>query len=143
MTPVQQAIVDAAREWEGTPYHHHGRIKGVGVDCAMLLAEVYETAGLTPHVDPGFYPPDWHFHQSGELYLDWLLRYADPVCLCCPQPGDVALYQFGRVGSHGGIVIQWPEIIHAYLREGCVRATGDKGFLSGRLVGFYRIRGAG
>lgn len=142
MTPTQQSIIDAALGWEGTPYHHHGRVRGVGVDCAMLLAEVYEAAGLIPHVDPGFYPTDWHFHQDGELYLDWLLRYAVPVT--DPQPGDAVLYRFGRVGSHGGIVLQWPQIIHAYVREGCVRADGTKGALcADRLKGFYRIQGAG
>ena len=31
------AVVAAAREWIGTPYHHMADIKGVGCDCAMLL----------------------------------------------------------------------------------------------------------
>ena len=30
-----------ARSWLGTPYHHMGRVKGAGVDCAMFPLEVY------------------------------------------------------------------------------------------------------
>jgi len=31
-----QSLIDEARTWLGTPYHHQPRVKGVGVDCAML-----------------------------------------------------------------------------------------------------------
>lgn len=132
-------IVDEARTWLGTPYHHQGRIKGVGVDCAMLLAECYHACGLVPYIDPTPYPPDWHLHRSEERYLSWVEDYADPVET--PAPGDVVLYQFGRCISHGGIVVAWPTIIHAYLGEGCVLADGEKGALAGRLAGFWRVRG--
>ncbi len=33
-------VVRTARTWLGTPYHHQGRLKGVGVDCAGLLIGV-------------------------------------------------------------------------------------------------------
>ena len=34
--------VQEALTWLGTPYHHQGRVKGVGVDCGTLICEVYE-----------------------------------------------------------------------------------------------------
>ncbi len=37
--------VQEALTWLGTPYHHQGRIKGVGVDCGTLICEVYEKVG--------------------------------------------------------------------------------------------------
>ena len=40
------AVVAAARSWIGTPYHHAADVKGVGVDCAMLLVRVYSDLGL-------------------------------------------------------------------------------------------------
>jgi hypothetical protein len=58
----------------GTPYHHHARIKGVGVDCAQLLCGVYEAAGLVPHIETGHYPHDWHLHRGEELFAGWLDR---------------------------------------------------------------------
>lgn len=138
---IRQAIVTEALSWERTPYHHHGRIKGVGVDCAMILAEVYHAVGLVDFVDPGTYPTDWHQHHHREMYREWLERHADQVP--APLPGDVALYKFGNVGSHAAIVLDWPSVIHAYVREGVVRTDGTAGVLSGRLESFWRVRGVG
>jgi cell wall-associated NlpC family hydrolase len=136
---MTSAVVSEAMTWLNTPYHHQGRIKGAGTDCAMLLCEVYETVGLIPHIDPRPYPPDWHLHRSEERYLRWIEDYADKVDN--PLPGDVALYQFGRTISHGAIVVSWPTIIHAYRGEGVVLADGMQGALAGRLAGFWRVRG--
>ena len=36
----RQDIIDAAREFIGTPWHHQGRLKGVGVDCVGLISLV-------------------------------------------------------------------------------------------------------
>ena len=139
MTPEQQqAVVEEARSWLRTPYCHQGRVKGAGIDCAMILADVYHAVGLIPYIDPRPYPPDWHMHKSDERYLGWVHQYADRVQT--PEPGDVVLYKYGRCVSHGGIVIDWPTIIHSYSGVGCTLDKGDGEFLSGRLYGFYRVR---
>src|SRR5947207_15287704 len=101
------AIVAEAISWIGTPFHHAARVKGAGVDCLMLLAEVYERAGIVPHVEPPFYVPDWHLHRDAERYLDGLGRYAHAIDTR-PEPGDIALFRFGRTFSHGAVVIEWP-----------------------------------
>ena len=56
-----------------------GRVKGSGTDCLMLLAEVYEAAGVIPHVEVPFYPPDWHLHRGAERYLEGLMQYAREI----------------------------------------------------------------
>ncbi len=76
---TRSGVLTEARKWIGTPWHHQGRINGVGVDCAMFLCEVYFRAGLLPFIDPRPYPADWHFHQDGERFLEWLGRYASEV----------------------------------------------------------------
>jgi cell wall-associated NlpC family hydrolase len=101
---ARAAVVAEAQAWLGTPFHHQGRVKGSGVDCAMLLAEVYQRCGLVPYVDPGYYPPDWHLHRDAERYLEKLMPYARELA-GAPAPGDVAVFQFGRTFSHGAIVI--------------------------------------
>jgi len=134
-------VLTVANAWLGTPYHHQARVCGVGVDCAMLLCEVFEACGMIPHIDPRPYPPDWHLHRSEEKYLGWVKKYADRIPDGeNPQPGDVVLYKFGRTISHAGIVIDWPMIIHAYRGQGCVMSEGDRGELGGRIAGFYRLR---
>jgi|SRR5579859_939565 len=71
-----ELVCSIARSWLGTPYHHMGRVKSAGVDCAMFPLEVYREAGLLPEVEVPFYPQDWHLHRSEEMYLDIVERYA-------------------------------------------------------------------
>jgi NlpC/P60 family putative phage cell wall peptidase len=133
----REEVVQEAQTWLGTPYHHQGRIKGAGVDCAMLLIEVFRTCSLIPEIDPRPYPPDWHLHRDAERYLGWVKRYARAVD--APKPGDIALFQFGRCVSHGAIVVEWPIVIHSYLHDGCILADATAAPLHGRARGFYSI----
>jgi len=109
--------------WHRTPYHHAARIKGAGVDCGMILAEVYHNAGIVKErIEPAAYVADWHMHRDSPVYLKTLETYAtrveDPDYV--PQPGDIAMYRYGRQPAHGAIVIAWPEVIHAYMSAGMV-----------------------
>jgi cell wall-associated NlpC family hydrolase len=108
------AVVAAARGWIGTPYHHAADLRGVGVDCAMLLVRVYCDLGLVDPFDPRPYPRDWMLHRDEERYLGFLLARAREVERA--SEGDVILFKFGRCYSHGGIVTR-PEpltIVHAF-----------------------------
>lgn len=146
MTEQEQAqraaVVAEARAWLGTPYHHHGAVKGVGVDCAMLPIAVYHACGLMPLIDPRPYPVDWMMNRSDEIYMGVVEQYAHAVEQ--PLPGDFALWQFGRTFSHGGIVIEWPLVVHAYqpLRQ-VAYSRADQGRLSTRPVRYYSLWGNG
>jgi NlpC/P60 family putative phage cell wall peptidase len=136
------AIVAEAVSWIGTPFHHAARIKGAGVDCLMLLAEVYERAGIVPRVEPPFYVPDWHLHRDAERYLEGLRSYAREIDgspeQTAPLPGDIALFRFGRTFSHGAIVIEWPRLVHAYWAVRIVTwADATLYPLAGRDVRFF------
>jgi len=130
------AVVAEARAWIGTPFHHAARIKGAGVDCLMLLAEVYERVGVAGHIVPPFYVPDWHLHRDAERYLEGLMRYARPID-GDPLPGDIALFRFGRTFSHGTIVIAWPRVIHAYWHSGVIWGDATLYPLKDRPVRFF------
>ena len=136
-TGARRAVAEEVQTWLGTPFHHQGRVKGAGVDCAMLLAEVYRRCGLVPQIDPGYYPPDWHLHRDAERYLDTLLPYARE--LAAPGPGDVAVFRFGRTYSHGAIVTAWPRLVHAYWLRGVVRGDATLNPLAGRPVRFFGV----
>lgn len=114
----RQAVVAEARNWLGTSYHHMGRIKGAGVDCAMLPAEVYAACGLIPAQRIDYYPMDWNLHRGSERYLEHVLAHAQEVEEA--RPGDLVLWRYGRCLAHGAIVIAWPRIIHAVVRVGVV-----------------------
>ena len=140
MATRDQVVVEA-RSWLGTPYHHHGRIKGAGVDCAMLLAEVFEACGLVPRVDAGFYPVDWHEHRTEELFLDWLQRCGAQPVQTPARAGDVALFRFGRTYSHGAIVVTDDlQMVHALHKSRAVVLTRpSEAPLSGRACRYFTL----
>lgn len=135
-------IIAEARSWLGTPYHHLAAVKGAGVDCAMLLVQVYKAVGLVPaDLDPRPYPPDWHLHRGEERFLGWLQQHGTPVVV--PRPGDVAVWRFGRTFSHGAIVVGgWGQIVHAYMDAGSV-VTGNlkESALAQRPVMYWQVMG--
>jgi cell wall-associated NlpC family hydrolase len=116
-------VVCIARSFLGTPYHSHGRKKGVGVDCLTLLAEVYTEAGLIEPVKLPHYAPDFFKHKGTELYLNGLLQYTAEVET--GKPGDIVLWKYGRCFSHGAIVVDWPHIIHAHVGRSCMLESID------------------
>ena len=116
MTESQQraAVVAEARSWIGTPYHHGADIRGVGVDCAMLLVRVFCDLGLVETFDPRPYPRDWMLHRDEERYLPFVADRAHEVE--APGAGDVVIWRVGRTFSHGGIVTAWPLVVHAFAK---------------------------
>jgi NlpC/P60 family putative phage cell wall peptidase len=130
-------VIAEARTWLGTPYHPMGRIKGVGVDCATLLCEVYEATGVVQHVDPGTYAPDWHLHHGAEQYLGWLQKYA--VETVAPMPGDVIVWRFGRCFAHGAILVDDQTIIHSYLGQGVRLEDRHAAVFADRAVKYFTM----
>ena len=121
----QRALVcKIAAEYIGTPYHPCARVKGHGVDCLTLLSGVWEDAGLIARADIPHYSPQFMLHRSDELYLTGLLKYTHEVTT--PQPGDIALWKFGRCFSHAAIITDWPHIIHAYVNNKVQREDVSK-----------------
>jgi len=119
---MRSAVVAEAYSWLRTPYHHHARIKGErgGVDCLQLLCAVFEAAGVTPHIETGFYAREHHLHRNEEIYIEGVERYG-AVEVQTPGLGDIALFQWGRTWSHGGVIVALePELllVHSYLGRG-------------------------
>jgi cell wall-associated NlpC family hydrolase len=170
MTATKRAeIVRAAKDWLGTPYHHHARIKHGGVDCAMFPLAVYQECGVLP---PDFTPPDysmqWHLHRSEELYLKTIAPFVrekkpcecpchagdkSTMCVCgngweCegnpihgPFAADFVVFKFGRAFSHGAIVVDWPIIIHSYIPHGVLLGDALRdGELLNREMKFFEVK---
>lgn len=111
-TELRAAIVAEAMTWVGTPYRWCADIKGVGVDCLMILVRVYQSVGLVPaDYDPRPYNPRWHLHRGEELYLEGVARFAHQVERA--QLGDIEFYRFGLAASHAGIVVSEDLMVHS------------------------------
>ena len=95
-------------------------IKGVGVDCAMLLVRVYCDLGLVERFDPRPYTQDWMMHRNEERYLGFLLKRARMV----ETPG----MRRRRPVPHRPLLRPWRNrreaepltIIHAFMPAGVV-----------------------
>ena len=141
---LRQAIVAEAMTWLGTPWHHRARVRGAGVDCAQFLVGVFSAPAVAriPALDLGYYPPDWHLHQDRPRFLQRLAEYAEPLPAGEPGlPGDIAMFHYGRHAAHGSIVVEWPLIVHAFVKDRRVTtsdAVRDTD-LAQRFAGFWRL----
>jgi cell wall-associated NlpC family hydrolase len=121
-----------AEAWLLTPWVHRGAVKGACVDCGNLLIEIYSAAGLIPKLDPIGYSRDWMMHNDSSRFLEYVERFCEPTKL--PEPGDVALFKFGRCISHGAIMLDYPAMIHAYAPAKCVTRDTLESPISSRLA---------
>lgn len=114
MDVTRDQIVREALSWIGTPYQHAQSCKGHGADCIGLVLGVYKAVGCIPaEFQAKPYSQQWHVHRNEELLLDAIREFG-----CTevqePLPGDVLLFQFGRVCSHTGIYLGNGEMVHAF-----------------------------
>ena len=107
-------IIEAALSWVGTPYHHQQRCKGVGVDCAHLIAGVAIDAGLIP-ADvqlPMDYSPEWNMHNEEQMLLSYLELFGCKEKVKT-EPGDIICFTIGKAVGHVGIMISETQYVHA------------------------------
>ena len=133
---VRSMIIQEAKSWLGTPYHNLGDVKGVGVDCAMLLVRVYCDLQLVPLFDPRPYHPEWYLHRNEQLYLAGMERYSHRVESALPA--DIAVFRFGRSPSHGAIILDDQYMLHAHKPSGSV-VIHERSTFADRLHGYWSI----
>ena len=99
VTPEQ--VVEAARGWLETPFHHQARLKGVGVDCIGLVIGVARELGLVaPDFDITAYSrmPDGN---SLMAYANWHLTQVEFEELA---PGHILVLAIDQEPQHFGVV---------------------------------------
>jgi len=111
--PVHRAdVVEAARRWLGTPYHHQASSLGNGVDCIGLVRGVWrELYGSEPAVLPG-YGLDWTEATASETLLEATRCHFVEVAAGSAGDGDVAVFRFRTrtVAKHVGILASTVEV---------------------------------
>ena len=88
-------IVAAARGWLGTRWHHQGRLKGVGVDCAGLIVCVGKELGLTSFDTTGY----GHRPDSRELE-EICHTNMKAIAIAKARAGDVLLIEVDKMPQH-------------------------------------------
>jgi NlpC/P60 family putative phage cell wall peptidase len=116
---MSDAIVQAARRWIGTPYHHQQSQYGVGTDCLGLIRGIWrEVIGPEPEVVP-LYSCDWGETGAEEILQLATMRHLIAKSLAEPALGDVILFRMRRgcIAKHLGVQVQIgaaPSFVHAY-----------------------------
>lgn len=139
-------IAKAACAWIGTPHVNNAKVKGIGVDCGMLLIAALEDSGTIKKDDIKIkpYSNEWHLHRDEEWFKSYVEQYCDKVDDL--QVGDFLLYQYGRCVSHGAVYIGNNTVVHALVDRGVILSNiNETMFLDAkgksRLRGIYRYRG--
>lgn len=146
MSANGNAIAKAAMEWLGTPHINNAKVKGIGVDCGMLLIASAEDAGViekdSVKVKP--YSNEWHLHRDEEWFRSYVEQFCEKVDDL--QVGDFLLYQYGRCISHGAVYVGNNTVVHAIVNRGVVMSNMNETMFydakgNSRLRGIYRYRG--
>uniref|UniRef100_A0A9E7ZVD0 NlpC/P60 family protein n=1 Tax=Bosea sp. NBC_00436 TaxID=2969620 RepID=A0A9E7ZVD0_9HYPH len=109
-------IVEAARLWLGTPYHHQASLRGVGCDCLGLVRGVWrDLCGDEPEAPPP-YSPSWAESLPRETLALAAERHLLPLATADAQPGDVLLFRWREhlPAKHCAILASPDRIIHAH-----------------------------
>ena len=114
-TLTRATIVDAARAWIGTPYHHQASRRGIGTDCLGLVRGVWRDLYGSDAETPLAYSRDWAEAGGQETMLDAASRHLVRIPLSEIEPGDVVVFRLrsGVVAKHAAIVASPSTMVHA------------------------------
>lgn len=127
-------IIAIARTWIGTPFHWHGRSKGIGCDCGGFLLGVLKEAGVMPR---SFDFHDYGNNPLGQVTL-LLKKHCQSISLDFMKSGDIVALVSIRGDEHMGFYAvgkYYPTVIHASIRHGVIEnrllpsaVSGDCGY---------------
>ena len=127
MNAQNTGIVDAARDWIGTPYRHQASRIGVGCDCLGLVRGIWQriygqNIGPVPVYTQFGRDPESAFQllEAAQYYLN--------ETKSLPVPGAVMLFQLHKKlpPRHCGIFVGDDQFIHAQEHLGVVQVSFDK-----------------
>lgn len=142
-------VVAEARRWLDTPFHHQGRMRGVGVDCGGLIGGVAVALGILPadwwqstfdplHGGYGRQPSHGRLQAICEAFMQ-------RIGIDEAEAADVVLMRFRTEPQHLGILADYRHgglsIVHALGSVGFVREHRFSPEWRQRVVAAYRMPG--
>mgnify|MGYP006921289976 CR=1 FL=1 len=130
--------------WLGTPFHDQAGIKGVGVDCVHLWAEIMVEAGhLQSYVFPRYHLDAGH-HDDASALLAWFEAHPGfrmvngPLRSAEPMPGDLYCYRIGKSAHHLAGCVEWPRGVHVMRGTTVCEMRFDDPTFASRFVASFR-----
>jgi cell wall-associated NlpC family hydrolase len=142
LTDRQRHLAHVAQSWLGTPFHPHAAIRGVGVDCVHLLAEICREPDLFAGYELPRYTMDGGDHTDASQVLSWLeahprFRRIDLASEALAA-GDLITFRLGRVAHHVGPILSQKTFLHAIRDCGVLESRIDEKTYARRLLQAYR-----
>jgi NlpC/P60 family putative phage cell wall peptidase len=142
---VQHFIVNQARTWLGTPFHHQARLKRVGCDCLGLIIGVVDELGLRDRHGQrlaGYDEVSYSREPDGAYLTQKIAALLDEVPVVEAQAGDLALFAMGDNPQHLAILTEEDGtlgMIHCYAQARCVVEHRLDEEWKQRLVAVFRL----
>lgn len=137
---MQNKIVEKAREYIDTPFHHQGRLKGVGIDCVGLVICV---AKDLEYADKEYNYTGYSRVPDGRILSEQLGIHLIKLEKEDMRPGDVVCVAFDIYPQHVGILGDYRHgglsIIHAASKHKKVVETRLMFTDAMRFVAAYRF----
>ncbi len=135
-------IVDSARGWIGTPYHHQASCRGAGADCLGLVRGVWrELYGFDAETAPP-YSRDWAEASGIESLIEAAERHLTPIELASAAAGDVVVFRLrqGLVAKHTAILTSPISFVHA-MEGGAASEVALSGWWRRRIAAAFSFPG--
>jgi len=141
MIPAEriEALEAAATSWVGTPFCEGTPVKGAGVSCHHLVAELFFESGLMVRQPIPNGPSNWRA-QHRSLIAEWV--EASGLFLVVGGPAHVGDLLGFRVGAlhHAMIQLCGGRIVHSVARRGVEIAPQIPASWSCRLAVIWRFK---
>ncbi len=119
---VEQKLLTAYRQWQGTPYRLGGESRR-GIDCSAFVQQVYREA----------------FALELPRTTKEQMRSGVGVRARWPMAGDLLFFQPRRGPRHVGIYLGEGRFIHASTSKGVTEARLDDRYWRRILIGVRRV----
>lgn len=132
-----QTMLSAARDCIGTPFHHQGRLPGVGLDCIGLVIVALKSVGMTIKDRT-----DYNRRPDGQSLVAALKEHG---AIEVPEirAGDILVFRYDHQPQHIALATGIDTMIHAFAPAGTVVETAIGDYWRRRLVGIYAFSFSG
>ncbi len=140
----KKTLNEKAREYIGTPWINGGNIKGAGLDCSTLPANLFHELGYGNFEVAFGYSGDWFCKRDcQEILLPYLERYCERIEEL--EPGDIISYRWGRAQyAHLAIYLGDNRVLHCQALSGVEIANISAPYFFdakgvSRQTGYWRV----
>jgi cell wall-associated NlpC family hydrolase len=134
----REEFVDLVRAMVATPFHHQGRVPGVGIDCAGVVVCAAQAVGIEVADQQGY-----SRIPSGGQFLAAVKEHCEQIAADDVRPGDLMMFSWRTEPQHLAVVVAMDpmSIVHAHQQVGGVVEHEVDNAWWRRFRAFWRLRG--